>query len=62
MVARVIAFLFKLIPKIGPFKAVAFKVPSQKTEDLYLKSLDDTMVRYRDNVSETRENSLNCKT
>src|SRR6185312_1663499 len=37
--ARVLAFLFKLVPKVGPFKAVAFQTPSTQTEDLYVKSL-----------------------
>jgi hypothetical protein len=56
--ARVIAFLFRLVPKVGPFKAVAFKTPSTQTEDLYLKSIDETVVRYRNDVSQARANSL----
>lgn len=50
--ARVLAFLFRLIPKIGPFKAVAFKAPSTQTEDMYLKSLDETMAKYKNEIAD----------
>ena len=50
--ARVLAFFFKLIPKVGPFKAVAFKAPSTKTEDMYLKSLDETMARFKQELAD----------
>jgi hypothetical protein len=29
--------VLKLMPKIGPFKAVSFKIPTQQTEDIYIK-------------------------
>jgi Zinc dependent phospholipase C len=44
--ARIIATLFRLIPKIGPFKAVGFKMPSPETETLYLKSVNNTVDLY----------------
>ena len=44
--ARIIATLFWLVPKIGPFKAVGFKMPSPETETLYLKSVNNTVDRY----------------
>jgi len=50
--ARVLAFLFRLVPKVGPFKAIAFKAPSTQTEDMYLKSLDDTMASYKKELAE----------
>lgn len=37
--ARILAVMFNLIPKVGPFKAIAFKMPSPETETLYLKSV-----------------------
>jgi hypothetical protein len=45
--ARIYAVLFKLVPKIGPFKALAFKMPSPETETLYLKSVNSTVEQYR---------------
>jgi hypothetical protein len=50
--ARVLAFLFKLLPKVGPLKVVAFKVPSPQTEDMYLKSLDATIADYKKRLAE----------
>lgn len=45
--AHFMAMLFKLVPKIGPFKAVGFKMPSPSTETLYLKSINSTVDQYR---------------
>jgi hypothetical protein len=45
--ARIFAVLFRLIPKVGPFKALAFKMPSPDTETLYLQSVNATVVQYR---------------
>ena len=50
--ARVLALLFRLVPKVGPFKAVAFKAPSTQTEDMYLKSLDKTIAKYKSELAE----------
>jgi hypothetical protein len=41
------AVLFRLVPKVGPFKAVGFKMPSLDTETLYLKSINSTVDQYR---------------
>jgi hypothetical protein len=35
------------MPKIGPFKALDFKIPTQKTEDLYIASVDHTIEDYK---------------
>jgi hypothetical protein len=44
--SRILAFLLRHIPKVGPATALDFKVPSQKTEDMYIKSVNDTMDDY----------------
>jgi len=44
---RLLAFFLKFIPKIGPFKALDFKIPTQKTEDLYIASVDHTIEDYK---------------
>jgi len=44
---RFLAAIFRIIPKVGPFKAVAFKMPYPDTETAYLKSVNDTVDRYR---------------
>jgi len=44
--AKILAFLLKLIPKFGPFKALAYKDPTPQTEDLYFKSMDNVVSQY----------------
>jgi hypothetical protein len=44
---RVLAFFLRLVPKIGPFKALDFKIPTQQTEDLYIASVDRTAEDYK---------------
>ena len=31
------------MPKFGPFRAAKFKVPTQQTEDMYIKSVNETV-------------------
>ncbi len=56
--ARFLGFLFRLIPKIGPFRALAFKVPTPEVEKLFIASFDDTKERYRLLLVEVKENRL----
>jgi Zinc dependent phospholipase C len=44
---RIFAFFLKIVPKVGPFKAVDFKIPTQKTEDSYIASVNDTIENYK---------------
>jgi hypothetical protein len=39
--------VLRYMPKIGPFKALAFNNPTAQTEDLYFKSINTTVDRYR---------------
>jgi len=45
--ARIMAFFFRLIPRVGPFKAIDFKVPTPETENLFIKSVDTTTDEYQ---------------
>lgn len=45
--ARFMAILFRLVPKVGPFKAIAFQAPTRETEAMYEKSVNDTVDQYR---------------
>jgi hypothetical protein len=40
---RVLAFFLKIIPKVGPFRALQFKIPTTQTEDMYIKSVNQTV-------------------
>ena len=44
---RLLALFLKIVPKVGPFKAVEFKIPTQQTEDLYVASVDHTLDNYK---------------
>jgi hypothetical protein len=51
------------MPRIGPFKGLAFNNPTPQTEDLYFKSINKTVDQYRAFLEEVRTNSLvlpNC--
>ena len=56
--ARVMAVIFKIIPKIGPFKAIAFKMPNPDTETLYLKSVNSTVDQYRAKLRDLKAGKL----
>jgi hypothetical protein len=44
---RVLSTLLRYMPKIGPFKAMAFNNPTPQTEDLYFKSINTTVDHYK---------------
>jgi hypothetical protein len=55
---RVLAFFLRFVPKIGPFKALDFKIPTHQTEDLYIASVDKTVENYTKLLHETAEGNL----
>jgi hypothetical protein len=56
--AHFLAALFKVVPKVGPFQAVDFKEPTAKTEDLYLKSVDQTTTAFARALHEVKDGTL----
>jgi hypothetical protein len=55
--------VLRYMPKVGPFKALAFNNPTPQTEDLYFKSINTTVDQYRVYLHQIRANSLelvNC--
>jgi hypothetical protein len=60
---RLWSVLLRYMPKIGPFKALAFNNPTPQTEDLYFKSINTTVDQYRTYLKQVRAGSLelaNC--
>jgi zinc dependent phospholipase C len=45
---RVLAFFIRVLPKIGPFRALQFRTPTPETEKLFIDSVNDTIRRYRE--------------
>ncbi len=56
--AHFLAAVFKVVPKVGPFRAIDFKEPSAKTEDLYLKSVDQTTSAFARALHQVKEGTL----
>ena len=56
--ARVLGFLYKLLPKIGPLKPLAFKVPTAEAETLFLDSLRRTRERFGAELAALRRGNL----
>jgi hypothetical protein len=60
---RILSTLLRYMPRIGPFKGLAFNNPTPKTEDLYFKSINTTVDQYRAFLEQVRSNTLmlpNC--
>lgn len=55
---KVLAFVLRFVPKVGPFKALDFKIPNRKTEDIYIASVNHTLDNYRDLLKEVRGKNL----
>jgi hypothetical protein len=60
---RILSTLLRYMPRIGPFKGLAFNNPTPQTEDLYIKSINTTVDQYRAYLEAVRTDSLvlrNC--
>ncbi len=56
--ARVLAVIYALLPKIGPFKALSFSVPTPEAERLFLESFVVTRERFQKELDNLREGRL----
>ena len=56
--ARVFGVMFKLLPKIGPFRALAFEVPTPEAERLFVESLAATRAQFRSALAESGRGRL----
>jgi len=55
---RLLAVFLKLFPKRGPFSALNFKIPPHQAEDLFVKSIDDTVEGYSKLLREAQAGNL----
>jgi hypothetical protein len=55
---RLFSIILRYMPKIGPFKALAFNNPTAQTEDMYFKSINTTVDQYRIYLQQVRAGSL----
>jgi len=56
--ARFLAFLLRIVPKFGPFKALAYKTPTPQTEDLYFRSMDKVVAEYHRLIQQAEAGEL----
>ena len=56
--SRFIVLFAKLMPKIGPFRPLAFEAPSPEAEQLFLDSFARARTIYRTNLENVRANRL----
>jgi len=54
---RILSTLLRYMPKIGPFKGLAFNNPTPQTEDLYFKSINRSVDQYRAFLEELRSDT-----
>jgi hypothetical protein len=45
--SKILAIVLRIIPKVGPFSALAFKLPTPEAEQLYVDSFNTVVTRYR---------------
>jgi len=56
---RMMTFLYKLVPKFGPFKYFSFKPPTPEAEKLFLQSFVDVRERFRHSIEALAAGHLN---
>jgi len=52
---KFLAFLYRILPKIGPLKVLQFKTPTPETEKMFEASFNDTLDQYRKLLRQQRE-------
>jgi hypothetical protein len=52
------AFLFRILPKIGPLRALTFRTPTPQTEKLFQESFNVTLERYRSLLGQLGKGSV----
>ena len=55
---KILAWIVRILPKIGPLKALNIKTPDSQTENLYLKSVNNTVDQYRAYLANVQTGTL----
>ncbi len=59
--ARIFVWVVRVMPKIGPFKALAFKTPTPEAEKLFADSFKSSRDQYRMLLAAVRNNRLDLR-
>src|ERR1700751_4718126 len=52
---KLLAFLIRLVPKIGPFRTLTFRTPTPDTEKMFEASFNHTIVEYQNLLQQQKE-------
>jgi zinc dependent phospholipase C len=61
ILAKTLAVLFRVVPKVGPFRALAIKPSTPETEKLFRQGFDATVASYRQSLSRVLTGDLNLQ-
>jgi len=56
--ARMVIAIFKVLPKIGPFRPLAFEPLTPETEKLFIDSFEASVARYAESLRDVRAGTL----
>ncbi len=59
--SNILATVFRILPKVGPFRALSFKRLTPETEKMYMASFNSTIGRYRELLSQRMRAVLSCR-
>jgi hypothetical protein len=59
--AKLTAWFIRVVPKIGPFKALAIKVPTPEAERMFMESFNATLERYRSTLGQVQGGNLDLQ-
>jgi hypothetical protein len=58
VVSKTFAFLVRVLPKVGPLKALAFKMPTPEAERIFMESFNATLDGYRALLAQAKSGTL----
>jgi Zinc dependent phospholipase C len=57
----VLSFFIRVLPKVGPTRALRFKTPNQQAEKYFDQSFDTIMQHYTDNIKQLKQPNITLK-
>jgi hypothetical protein len=59
--SKILTAVFRVVPRVGPFRALSFKRLTPETEKMYMASFNSTIDRYRGLLSEQQAGRLELR-
>lgn len=60
-VAKMLAVVLKIFPKVGPFRGLSFRIPTPQEEDMFVKSVDVTVANYQELLRASRQGAMHLE-